>query len=826
MAKLVMGYRMFPAGEVRGARGAFFVCTRSRSDSPPIKEAGFWFHGRAGECRMKPCGACVAGVPTLGAPGLPYGEAYWWCPNDAQGRTKASRLASIADEEATRALTDHAASVEASRAQEAVGAAAEVDVVASPHRAPYGYQRAGAALALRRKAAGGRGYLIGDQMGLGKTLQALMVINSDPSIVNTLVVCPASLRLNWALEAFVGLARPTHVHVVDAATKVPRTVAARAGAHTVTMGPVPPPEARLVIANFERARSTETLAALTARAWDLLVVDEAHRLKNERAQQTKAVLGGGRRARDAAGSAPDSLASKARFLLLLTGTPIPNKVVELWPLVNAVAPEAFPAFFPFARRYCGATQGRFGWDFSGATNLSELQEVLRATCMVRRLKDDVLTELPPKTRQLVVLPTNGAAAAVNAELAAYEAANGDRALAQADADLAHAAGDADAYAKAVARLAKSAAVDFSSMSATRLAVALQKVPYVVEHLERLIEDGMGKLIVFAWHGEVIRQIAAAFGDAAVTLTGETPMAARQAAVDRFQTDPSCRVFVGNIQAAGVGITLTASHYVGFAELDWVPANVTQAEDRPHRLGQRDNVLVQHFVFDGSLDQRMAETIIAKQAVADGALDVVHDRAIAAPDAHPVEEGPRRAIAAAPPAAGYGPRADAAEPVSVDQITPGKHLRVERPDRYPAATDDARAAAHAAMRALAGVCDGAQARDDAGFSKVDAYVGRKLAELDRPLTDGEVWFARVLARRYRRQLSAALLAALDVAPDATNGADDAAVVPAKTAAEPVPCPTCGRAFAGRRGLARHARKCGAPAVAATPASTSAEPIDGN
>jgi SWI/SNF-related matrix-associated actin-dependent regulator 1 of chromatin subfamily A len=129
-----------------------------------------------------------------------------------------------------------------------------------------------------------------------------------------------------------------------------------------------------------------------------------------------------------------------------------------------------------------------------------------------------------------------------------------------------------------------------------------------------------KIVVFAHHRDVVSEIAAGFEDAAVTLTGEDTPEARQAAVDRFQTDPACTLFVGSIRAAGLGLTLTASAHVVFAELDWVPANMTQAEDRTHRIGQRESVLVQHLVLQDSLDSRMARMLIKKQRVLDEALD--------------------------------------------------------------------------------------------------------------------------------------------------------------------------------------------------------------
>jgi SWI/SNF-related matrix-associated actin-dependent regulator 1 of chromatin subfamily A len=171
---------------------------------------------------------------------------------------------------------------------------------------------------------------------------------------------------------------------------------------------------------------------------------------------------------------------------------------------------------------------------------------------------------------------------------------------------------------------------FGELSKLRQATAVAKVPLVVEHVTNALLESP-KIVVFAHHKAVVREIAAAFGDAAVTLTGADSAEARQAAVDRFQRDPECTVFVGSIRAAGLGLTLTASAHVVFAELDWVPANLTQAEDRTHRIGQRESVLVQHLVLQDSLDARMVRTLIKKQRVVDEALDSGPEGAPPAPE---------------------------------------------------------------------------------------------------------------------------------------------------------------------------------------------------
>ena len=238
--------------------------------------------------------------------------------------------------------------------------------------------------------------------------------------------------------------------------------------------------------------------------------------------------------------------------------------------------------------------------------------------MVRRLKQDVLTELPPKRRAVVPLPINGAEGAVRAEQEGYEAQQARLQALRDAVAAAEASEDEERYRQAVDALRAGSQEAFEAISELRHLVALAKVPAVIDVLRDAVEQG--KVICFAHHRDVVWAIAEAFGEQAVVITGDTPQAARQDAVDRFQQDDSVRLFVGNMRAAGVGLTLTASSHVVFAELDWTPANITQAEDRAHRIGQADSVLVQHLVLEGSLDATMAQMLVDKQAVLDRALD--------------------------------------------------------------------------------------------------------------------------------------------------------------------------------------------------------------
>jgi SWI/SNF-related matrix-associated actin-dependent regulator 1 of chromatin subfamily A len=545
------------------------------------------------------------------------------------------------------------------------------------------YQRAGIAYARRFPTV-----LIGDDMGLGKTIQAVGIINDDSTINRVLVICPASLRLNWRRELKKWLVTPRQIGIVDDGKSYPAI-------------------ADVVIINYDLA--SKHAAALRAKEWDLVIIDEAHYLKSPDAKRTVAILGRKQsKKHDAVAPIP------ARRKVFLTGTPIPNRPVEGWWAAEQLG--VMSNFFAFAKRYCAAVQNRWGWDFTGASNLAELQEKLRAGGMIRRLKADVLKELPAKRRCVIELPANGAAKVVKAEADAWADHEATIDALRVAVELAKASENPEDYREAVLKLNKATQVAFTEMSKRRHDTAVAKVPYVVEHLRGIIEQGR-KVVCMAHHKDVVDAIMAEFPDA-VKVTGDVSMADRQSAVDRFQNDPLCLLFVGNIQAAGVGLTLTASSHVVFAELDWVPGNVTQAEDRCHRIGQTDSVLIEHLVLEGSMDARMATTLIAKQSVLTAALDELPEQPVVAPVR---ERG-------------------CTEDVSRKQIVK------EAAELSP----EAIAEIHAKLQRLAGVCDGARELDGAGFNRFDSAIGKSLA-MAHTLTQKQAALGARLVNKYRRQL---------------------------------------------------------------------------
>jgi SWI/SNF-related matrix-associated actin-dependent regulator 1 of chromatin subfamily A len=361
----------------------------------------------------------------------------------------------------------------------------------------------------------------------------------------------------------------------------------------------------VVILNYDVLAKHRT--RIDKRRWDLLIADESQMVKSPKASRTKALIGYKNRK-----TKEYKPPIAAKYYLCLTGTPIMNRPKEIFTFLYLVDPSVLGAnYYQFATKYCDAHMGKYGWDDTGASNLTDLQAKLRGRFMVRRLKRDVLTQLPPKRHQIIELPANGAEELVTKEKEIYE---GHQALIQSLETALETGEDADEIRKKLKQVRKTA---FAEMAIVRHELGKQKVKVAMEQLQEAADDH--PIIVFAHHQDVLQAVVNHFGKEAVLVDGNTPLKARQAAVDRFQQG-KVKVFAGNIQAAGVGITLTRSSHVIFLELSWVPAELAQASDRPHRVGQRESVLVQYLVFEDSLDSQMCEKLIAKQQVIDQALD--------------------------------------------------------------------------------------------------------------------------------------------------------------------------------------------------------------
>ena len=432
------------------------------------------------------------------------------------------------------------------------------------------FQRAG----LEFIEATGGNCLISDSMGLGKTVQTLAYLQLHPEMRPVVIVCPASLKLNWEREARSWLETEDRIEVISG-------------------GKVHELDSDIVVINYDILKKwTQALQSINPQ---ILILDESHAVKSQK-RSKKMPDGTTRRVDVGRSKAAKDLASITPHKILLTGTPILNRPSELWNQLQIIDPAQYTdkRFFQWHKRYANAYKSRFGWDFSGASNLEELAQSLKSI-MIRRTKKQVLAELPDKRRQTILIPIDNRRE--------YDTAESDFLTWIAEQK------GADA-ADRVSHVEELAKIEVLRQIAVR-----GKTKQAIDWIKNFLSTGE-KLVVFATHRETINALMTAFGEGTVKIDGGVSSEKRQAAVDAFQNDPETRLFVGNIKAAGVGITLTAASDVVFLELDWTPALMEQAEDRLHRISQKNAVNCYYLLAEKTVDASIAAMLERKRDVID------------------------------------------------------------------------------------------------------------------------------------------------------------------------------------------------------------------
>lgn len=413
------------------------------------------------------------------------------------------------------------------------------------------------------EATGGNA-LIADQMGLGKTVQALSYLALHPKMRPAVIVCPASLKLNWEREAESWLETDDKIDVIQG-------------------GKVHELNSDIVIINYDILK--KWLPELQRIEPQIMILDESHAVKNPKAARSKAAA---------------ELAAGIPHKILLTGTPVLNKPAELRKQLEIIDPKTYNEsnWFKWHLRYADAHKIWIGrksvYDFSGASNLDELAQSLRSI-MIRRTKEQVLPELPAKRRSTVLIPIDNRKEYDRADNEFLEWIAEQKGLAAADR---------------VTHVEELAKIEYLRQIAVR-----GKMKLASGWIANFLESGE-KLVVFATHKETINTLMSDFASCAVKIDGSVSSEKRQEAVDKFQNDPETRLFVGNIQAAGVGITLTAASDVVFLELGWTPALHEQAEDRTHRIGQKNAVNIYYLLAEKTIDASIAAMLESKREVID------------------------------------------------------------------------------------------------------------------------------------------------------------------------------------------------------------------
>ena len=429
-----------------------------------------------------------------------------------------------------------------------------IDYSKYSHRPPLEHQK----IAIE-KLAGSKRFILADDMGLGKTTSTIIAALETGS-KKVLIVCPASLKINWQREIENYSDRPVFI----------------------AEGKKFSTEHDFVIVNYDILKNFHDSdpkkkedSLLLQSNFDLVILDEAHMISNVQAQRTKII---------------NSFAKKVSRVWLLTGTPMTSRPMNYYNLLNLIESPVAQNWKAYAIRYCQGFQFTAGkrkvWNVSGASNLEELRD-RTSKQILRRLKEDVL-DLPDK----IITPVY-----LRLKSKEYEDLMGEY---------------FDWYDKNPDE-SSSLTVQFSKLMKVRKVIANEKTKQTIEFAENILEQGK-KVIIFTNFTDTLQTIYQHFGKQAVYLDGSCSNSVRQQAVDQFQTDDKVRVFVGNLKAAGVGLTLTAAEVVIMNDLSFVPAEHAQAEDRAYRYGQKSNVLVYYPLFENTIEGVIYDMLNKKKQI--------------------------------------------------------------------------------------------------------------------------------------------------------------------------------------------------------------------
>jgi len=428
----------------------------------------------------------------------------------------------------------------------------EIDYSKYSHRPPLNHQK----IAIE-KLAGSKRFILADDMGLGKTTSTI-IASLETGSKKILIVCPASLKINWQREI---------ENYSD------RSVFICEGKKFST-------EHDFVIINYDILKNfhdpkSKEPTLLEQCNFDLVILDEAHMISNAQAQRTKII---------------NSFVKKINRVWLLTGTPMTSRPMNYYNLLSIIESPVAQNWMAYAIRYCQGYQFKAGnrkvWNVTGASNLEELRD-RTSKQILRRLKEEVL-DLPDK----IITPVY-----LRLQSKEYENLMGEY---------------YDWYDRNPDE-SSSLTVQFSKLMKVRKVIANEKTKQTIEFAENILEQGK-KVIIFTNFTDSLQTIYQHFKKQAVYLDGSCSNSVRQQAVDSFQNDDKIKVFVGNLKAAGVGLTLTSAEVVIMNDLSFVPAEHAQAEDRAYRYGQKSNVLVYYPLYENTIEGVIYDILNKKKEI--------------------------------------------------------------------------------------------------------------------------------------------------------------------------------------------------------------------
>ena len=427
-----------------------------------------------------------------------------------------------------------------------------IDYEKYSHRPPLSHQKEAI-----QKLVENKKFILVDDMGLGKTTSTIIAALEAGS-KKVLIICPATLKINWKRE--IENYSDKSVYIAEG-----KNFSTDSDFVIINYD---------IIKNFHDPKKKDDSQVLLAN-FDLVIIDEAHYIKNAQAQRTKLI---------------NDIVKNVDRLWLLTGTPMTSRPIDYFNLLSLVDSPVAKNWMAYVIRYCEGYQFKVGprkvWNVMGASNLEELRDRTLGLTL-RRLKENVL-DLPDK----IITPVY-----LRLKSNQYEAVMGEY---------------YDWYDKNPDE-SKSLTVQFSKLTKVRQIIADEKIAQTIEIAENIIEQDK-KVIIFCNFTDSLNKITEHFGKTAVKLDGSMSKAERQYSVDQFQENPKVKVFVGNIKAAGVGITLTAAEAVVMNDLSFLPSDHAQAEDRAYRYGQKNNVLVYYPIFENTIEGIIYDILNNKKLV--------------------------------------------------------------------------------------------------------------------------------------------------------------------------------------------------------------------
>eukprot|EP00826_Nyctotherus_ovalis_P035018 TRINITY_DN2965_c0_g1_i6.p1 TRINITY_DN2965_c0_g1~~TRINITY_DN2965_c0_g1_i6.p1 ORF type:complete len:515 (-),score=134.29 TRINITY_DN2965_c0_g1_i6:64-1608(-) len=425
----------------------------------------------------------------------------------------------------------------------------------------YQFQLHGVDFALQKH---GR-VLIGDEMGTGKTIQAIAIAYCYKSEWPLLIICPSSLKFMWRQEILKWLSVPQNSIEVVLDKQ-----------HVYKEG------VQIFIISYSCAKD---LLPQWQKPWKVIISDEAHYLKNRDAKRTKVLV---------------PILIEARRVIMLSGTPMLGRPMDIYNSAHVLRPDVFKTFREFGHRYCDPKRGRYGIEWKGASNVEELRLALECTLFIRRLKEDVLTELPGKQRQEIIVEAEGKQERKIRKLLSKFTSEEIQKVFSDDSPQ-----DTE----------KAEEIRKSIITAYKL-TGIGKLNAIIEFLDNLIESDV-KFLFYAQHVDVLDGVEDELKKREVDfirIDGHIPIAKRTELVDKFQQVAKCRAALLSITASSQGLTLTAGNTVVFGEYNWTPSIMDQAEDRVHRVGQVNSVNIYYLHAENTLDPIIKGILKEKQKI--------------------------------------------------------------------------------------------------------------------------------------------------------------------------------------------------------------------